>query len=132
MEIRKVDENFAVAPQVQPEDKAVADATRRHAATFDDEETSQPEVDAVRKAAEAAGLVFHFIPVWGGQFPDEAVAAFRKVREEADGPVLAYCRTGTRCITLDTLANPDNLTADERIERAAAAGYDLSALRPAL
>jgi sulfide:quinone oxidoreductase len=46
--------------------------------------------------------------------------------------VLAYCRTGTRCITLDTLANPDELTPDERIERAAAAGYDLSALRPAL
>ena len=58
--------------------------------------------------------------------------AFATVREEADGKVLAFCRTGTRSITLDALANVENETADARIERAERAGYDLSGLRDRL
>ena len=51
----------------------------------------------------------------------------------ADGPVLAYCRSGTRSCNLWALAaakaggDPDKITAD-----AAAAGYDLGNLRPLL
>ena len=51
----------------------------------------------------------------------------------ADGPVLAYCRSGTRSCNLWALAaaragrNPTLLIA-----QAEAAGYDLSALRPTL
>ena len=50
---------------------------------------------------EAAGLAFHHIPVPGGEFPPDAIRAFAKVFEKADGKVLAYCRTGTRSITLE-------------------------------
>ena len=57
---------------------------------------------------------------------------FAKVREEAGGKVLAFCRTGTRSITLDALANVEHESAAERIERAERAGYDLSALRDRL
>jgi len=42
--------------------------------------------------------------------------------------VLGYCRTGTRSITLDALANIGGLSAEERIARAQTAGYDLTAL----
>src|SRR3546814_5523978 len=67
----------------------------------DGEEPGQPTVSSVRDAAEAAGIAFHHIPVSGGEFPEVAIKAFAKVREEADGKVLAFCRTGTRSITLD-------------------------------
>ena len=50
----------------------------------------------------------------------------------ADGKVLAYCGSGQRATLLWMLSNPDNLSADERIERAAAAGYDLAGLREQL
>ena len=86
----------------------------------------------MREAAEAVGLAFHHIPVSGGEFPQVAIKAFATVREEADGKVLAFCRTGTRSITLDALANVENETADARIERAERAGYDLSGLRDRL
>ncbi len=83
----------------------------------------------MRNAAEAAGLAFHHIPVSGGEFSQNAIDAFGKVRDQADGKVLAYCRTGTRSITLDALSNVEGQSADELIEQAHKAGYDLSAMR---
>jgi sulfide:quinone oxidoreductase len=94
----------------------------------DGEEPGQPALDEMRRAAQEAGLAFHHIQVAGGQFPPAAVAAFAAIRRGTPGKVLAYCRTGTRAATLDALANIHGLTADERIARAQAAGYDLSAL----
>lgn len=135
MDIRPIDQGFAVAPQILPEHCAGIAAQGFVAVMCnrpDGEEPGQPGVAAVREAAQAAGLAFHHIPVAGGLFPDAAVAAFRAVRRGTEGPLLAYCRTGTRSITLDTLANPFALSADDRIRRAADAGYDLAALRDRL
>lgn len=130
MDIRPVSADFAVAPQIQPTDMAalvqqgfVAVMCNRP----DGEEDGQPDVATMRDAAQAAGLAFHHVPVSGGAFPEAAIAAFRAVRQGTDGRLLAYCRTGTRSITLDTLANPDALDAAERLGRARDAGYDLSA-----
>lgn len=131
MELREVDETFAVAPQMQP-DELPALAARGFAAVIcnrpDGEEPAQPPLDAMRTAAQEAGLAFHHIPVTGGLFPPAAVAAFAAVRRGTRGKVLAYCRTGTRSITLDALANIRGLSTEDRIAHANAAGYDLSAL----
>ena len=131
MEIRDVAPNFAVAQQIQPADAAQL-AERGFVAVVcnrpDGEEAGQPGVAEMREAAEANGLAFHHIPVSGGQFPEGAVAAFRAIRRGTEGPLLAYCRTGTRSITLDTLANPDDIDPSERLMRTANAGYDLTNL----
>ncbi|MGB3471047.1 MAG: TIGR01244 family sulfur transferase [Erythrobacter sp.] len=135
MEIRDVAPGFSVAPQIQPSELSEL-AERGFVAIIcnrpDGEEESQPSVMEMREAAQAAGLAFHHIPVAGGEFPDAAVAAFRAVRRGTEGPLLAYCRSGTRSITLDTLANPDEIDASERLMRGAAAGYDLTNLRDRL
>lgn len=131
MDIRTIDETLAVAPQMQPDDVAGL-AAQGFAALVcnrpDGEEPGQPPLDAMRAAAEAAGIAFHHIPVSGGAFPPAAVDAFGAIRRGTPGKVLAYCRTGTRAATLDALANVHSLSAAERIARAGAAGYDLSAL----
>ena len=60
-----------------------------------------------------------------------ATVAMRDAMARADGPVLAFCRSGTRSCNLWALAraglgdDPDALTGKAR-----AAGYDLTALRP--
>lgn len=135
MDIRPVDDGIAVAPQLQPQDMAAL-AEQGYVAVMcnrpDGEEPDQPAVAEMRAAAEAAGLAFHHIPVSGGAFPDAAIAAFRAVRKGTPGKVLAYCRTGTRSITMDTLAQAGEATADVLIARAAKAGYDLSAIRDRL
>jgi sulfide:quinone oxidoreductase len=131
MDIRQISEEFAVSPQI-----AIADlpaiAGRGFVALICNrpggEEPGQPSIDETREVAQAAGLAFHHIPVSGGDFPDAAIRAFRAVRKGSEGPVLAYCRTGMRSITLETLANTDGLDADERLSRAGSAGYDLSAI----
>lgn len=132
MKLNRVTQNFAVAPQLSLADLQDA-ADQGFVAIIcnrpDGEEAGQPTADAVRQAAEAAGLSFHHIPVSGGAFPDGAVDAFGKVRRETDGPVLAYCRSGTRSIMLDALSNADDLSAQARLENARQAGYDLSPLR---
>ena len=135
MKTVSVSESFAVSPQIRLEDmRELADAGYRTVICNrpDGEEPNQLDVASMRDAAQAAGIAFHHIPVSGGAFPPDVVEAFSKVREEADGKVLAFCRTGTRSITLDALANIENETADERIKRAQRAGYDLSGLRDRL
>ena len=131
MRLANVSETFAVAPQLAPGDmRALAGAGFSTVICNrpDGEEPSQPTVASMREAAEAAGLSFHHIPVSGGEFPPFAIKAFAKVREEADGKVLAFCRTGTRSITLDALADIEHESVDKRIDRARHAGYDLSGL----
>lgn len=135
MKLAHVSDTLTVSPQLGPDDmRAVADAGFRVVICNrpDGEEPNQPTVASLRDAAEATGLDFHHIPVSGGEFPPVAIKAFAKIRGEADGKVLAFCRTGTRSITLDALANIENESADERIERAQRAGYDLSGLRDRL
>ncbi len=135
MKITPVTDDFAVGPQPRPEDlPALAKAGFRTLICNrpDGEESDQPGVADMQAAAESSGMAFHHIPVSGGEFPDSAIDAFGRVRSDADGKVLAYCRTGTRAITLDALANCDRLCSDALIDRAREAGYDLSALRPRL
>ncbi|MCP9221625.1 TIGR01244 family sulfur transferase [Erythrobacter sp. LQ02-29] len=132
MIINRVDENFAVAPQIAPQDMAALAAdgfTTVICNRPDGEEPGQPDVATMRAAAEAEGMAFHHIPISGGVFPPESVAAQRAARQRATGRTLAYCRSGTRSITLDAIANPDDHDLEERLRLAADAGYDLSALR---
>lgn len=132
MDARKIDDRLTVSYQIQPEDlPAIAGAGFKAVVCNrpDNEEPGQPSVAQIRAAAEAEGLAFHHLPTSSGIFPDEVIDAFRDVRRTAGGPVFAYCRTGTRCATIDALANPDNKSADEIILAAANAGYDLSSLR---
>lgn len=131
MELRTVDATLAVAPQMKPEDLAELVAEGFTAVICnrpDGEEPGQPPIDDMRRASQEAGLAFHHIPVEGGVFPPAAVAAFAAIRRGTRGKLLAYCRTGTRSVTLDALANVGGLSADERIAHAKVAGYDLSAL----
>lgn len=131
MEIRSVSADFAVAPQIQPGDMAElasAGFTTVICNRPDGEEPGQPTVAEMRDAAQAAGLAFHHIPVSGGAFPAPAITAFGAVRRGSEGKVLAYCRTGTRSITLESLANPHRLSSEEILTQAREAGYDLSAM----
>ncbi|WBY07169.1 TIGR01244 family sulfur transferase [Sphingomonas sp. 7/4-4] len=134
--IRKIDEQISVAPQIAPEDVAgFADAGFKAIVNNrpEGEELDQPTGDAVRAAAEAAGLAYAEIPVTHAGFSATQVEAMAKALEGAGGPVLAYCRSGTRSCNLWALAeasrggDPDTLTA-----KAAGAGYDISGIRPLL
>jgi uncharacterized protein (TIGR01244 family) len=95
-----------------------------------DDQAAGPEIEA---AARAAGIDYLAIPITHAGFSHPQVAAMAEALEGAQGPVLGYCRSGTRSTLLWGLArasrgeDPDALAA-----AAAAAGYDLRPVRPAM
>jgi uncharacterized protein (TIGR01244 family) len=84
----------------------------------------------MRIAAEAAGLRFVDNPVTHPTMTAERVAAQAAALE--DGPVLAYCASGTRSSVLWSLAQVGRMAPDDILGATARAGYDLSALRARL
>lgn len=100
MQFRRITEDYAVSAQIDPQDmQAIKAAGFRSVVCHrpDGEQPGQPSAAAVRAAAEAAGLQFRHIPVASGApaRPDQ-IAEMRNALAEVDGPVFAYCRSGTR------------------------------------
>jgi len=135
-DIRSINDRISVAPQILPEDMAAIKAAGFVAIVNnrpDDEDSGQPSGDAIRAAAEAAGLAYSAIPVTHAGFSHPQIDAMAAALTAADGPVLAYCRSGTRSCNLWALAaakagrDPDLLVAQAR-----GAGYDLAGMKPTL
>ncbi|WP_309248310.1 beta-lactamase hydrolase domain-containing protein, partial [Salmonella enterica] len=57
----------------------------------DEEEAGQPAGEAIRAAAEAAGLTYVAIPITHAGFSHPQIDAMTQALVGADGPVLAYC-----------------------------------------
>lgn len=133
---RKLDDTISVAGQIEPAD--IVEAARQ-GFTFiinnrpDGEAPGQPSGAEMKAAADAAGLGYAAIPITHAGFSEEQVAAMGQALAAAPGPVLAFCRSGTRSTLIWALARaragdpPAELSA-----KAAAAGYDLSPIRPLL
>ncbi|MFI4933778.1 MAG: TIGR01244 family sulfur transferase [Caulobacterales bacterium] len=129
-QFRKVTDQLSVSPQITP-DEARAAAGQGFGLIInnrpDGEAPDQPAGAAVEAAARAAGADYLFIPVMGRPTPDQARAQAEAVAG-AKGPVLAYCRSGTRSITTWALgeAAAGARSREELVRLAAGAGYDLS------
>lgn len=128
-------EGLHASPQLSPSD--IAEAHRLGFRSIiinrpDGEEVGQPTIAAMKRAATEAGLGFAAIPIAPGQATDHDVALFEQALDALPKPILAYCRTGTRAATLWALSQSSVSDPDQVIATAAAAGYDLSPLRPYL
>ncbi|HLU14789.1 MAG TPA: TIGR01244 family sulfur transferase [Burkholderiaceae bacterium] len=97
-------DSFAVAPQLGPEDmQAVAQAGFKSVIiNRPDGEggAEQPSSSDVIAAAKAAGLTIEYQPVISGGMTEQDVLRFRELLQALPAPVLAYCRSGTRCTHL--------------------------------
>jgi len=103
MEIRQITEDYSVAPQIEASDVAEIAAAGFKSIICnrpDEEHPGQAPADEVRAAAENAGLEFRYIPVISGQITQENVADQASALDDLPTPVLAYCRSGTRCTNL--------------------------------
>ena len=136
LSIRPLNDRFAVAPQIAPEDVPAIAAAGYVAIVNnrpDDEEAGQPGGEALRAAAAAAGLGYVAIPVTQAGFSHPQLDAMAAALVAADGPVLAYCRSGTRSCNLWALAAAKSGRAPHLlVAQAEGAGYDLGGIRPML
>ena len=132
-EFCRLTENVVISPQLAIED--IAAAAELGISTIvnnrpDGEEPLAPQGDEIATAAAAAGLNYVAIPVSHAGFSEPQVDAMIAALEQADGPILAYCRSGTRSTLLWALAAAKQGEAPDSIALTAAqAGYDISPIR---
>lgn len=128
MELKKLTDGLSVASQIAPEDVArIKDAGFRAIMCNrpDGEGNDQPTFEEIEMAAQALGMECRYMPVTSGMVKDEQAEEFGEALTALPGPVLAYCRTGTRCTTLWSLSHAKDMPAAEILATAKAAGYDM-------
>lgn len=132
MDLREVTPDLSVSPQIDPADlPALAEAGFRAVIANRPDAEIDASLASARMAAEAgaAGLAFHYLPVVPGQLTPETVRQFSAILDAAEGPVLAYCRSGTRSATVWALGQSGRRPADEILRLTDAAGYDMRPIR---
>jgi len=135
MNMRKLSPRFFVSEQITTADLGVASAQGIKTVINnrpDNEAQGQPRSADLAAAAEELGMQFVNLPVVAGRLTDENIDQFERANRTLQGPILMYCRTGTRSTCLWALNEAKTLDVDAVMATTAQAGYDLTALRARL
>jgi sulfide:quinone oxidoreductase len=133
VQLIQIDARVYVSPQV-----AEADFAELAARGFRSVVNNRPDGEAPGQLANAEaearalaeGLEFRHLPVSCMDVTeDDKVAAFGELLAELPGPIVFYCKSGTRCATLWTQVEALRVGADRALAIALKAGFDLEAIR---
>ena len=135
MDIRALTPDYAVSPQIDPEDLPAIKAAG-YVTVIDNRPDGEipPDLhtDVMRQAAEALGLTFVANPIIGGAMTQDNVVVQRAAIDGSAGPVFAYCASGNRSSVVWALAHAGEHPVEELIGIPARFGYNLEQLRPML
>lgn len=135
MDIRQITPRFFAAPQISPEEmpQIVAIGIKRVLCNRPDEEIPPSHhASVMEQAARDAGLEFVCLPLTHQTMTSDVIAQNKALMDDCDGPVLAYCASGTRSTIAWALAAALEMPVEEVVSAARNGGYDLSNLRPTL
>ena len=135
MQINQISQELSVSPQISVEEiSAIKEQGFKTIICNRPDKESEDQIDmqSLKDAAEKNGIKFIAQPVVSGAVSDAQVLAFKNFLAGAEKPVLAFCRTGTRCSILWSLSMAGELAADTILEKTKNAGYDLSHLQQRL
>ncbi len=132
MKVQALSSQLSVSPQLSLDD--VRQAQEAGIKTLicnrpDGEGPDQTTFVEIQRLAEELGMQAHYQPIISGQMDDEHAAEFGRLLADAEAPVLAYCRTGTRSTNLWALSQAANAPADDLLRAAQKAGYNITSLR---
>jgi uncharacterized protein (TIGR01244 family) len=131
---RRLSDQVLASPQITLAD--LAEASRQGVTLIinnrpEGESEDQVPGAVIEAEARALGMDYRAIPVTHAGFSGPQVTAMTEALDGAAGQVLAYCRSGTRSTLLWALAeSARGGDADALTSQAAAAGYDVSPVRP--
>ncbi|MBT4521262.1 MAG: TIGR01244 family phosphatase [Halieaceae bacterium] len=128
MKIVRLTDTLAVSEQITPDDVVAVAAAGFEVLVNnrpDGEEIGQPTSDQIAAAAKDAGLSYHYLPITAFNFPGPDIDRIAELLDDSDRPVLAFCRTGTRCTNL-WVATRDDSERESAAGQARQLGYDLS------
>ena len=133
MQLKQVNPEFWVADQITVPDIELI-AARGIKTIFcnrpDGEGPDQPNVIEIEQALQPYGIQIRYLPVVSGKVTDEQAEEFKQLYLQAQKPLLAYCRSGTRSITLWALSQVTDQTLDQMLLTAKTLGYDLQGVVP--
>jgi uncharacterized protein (TIGR01244 family) len=132
MDIRALTPDYAVSPQIAPEDLPALKAAGYSVVINNRPDGEIPphlRTDVMQSAAQALGLVFVVNPVIGGAMTMQNVDAQRAAVAQATGPVFAYCASGNRSSVVWALAHAGTIPTDDLIDIPARFGYNLEPFR---
>ncbi|WP_407497688.1 TIGR01244 family sulfur transferase [Acinetobacter baumannii] len=133
MELKRVNQDFYVAGQITANDIVkIADQGIKTLICHrpDGEGADQPNVIEIEEAAQRHGLNVIYQPVISGKITDQQVTEFKQLYQNAQKPVLAYCRSGMRAISLWALAEVAPQDAALLFESGNKLGFNLKGLVP--
>ena len=127
--INSLTDEISVSSQIAPSD--VADIAAQGYRSIicnrpDGEGADQPTFAEIEKLARQLGIATAYLPVSTGKVSDSDAQAFKSALGELPKPVLAYCRSGTRCATLWSLAESGTRPLADILKHTKLAGYDMS------
>lgn len=100
IQVQPLSPDLSVAPQLGPDAMAaLADAGYKSVINNRPDfegGPDQPTSAQMEAAAEAAGLVYAYLPVAPGYQSPEEIARFAELMATLPRPILAFCRSGTR------------------------------------
>ena len=131
MELHRLTDDVSVAAQISVDDVSAIKAAGFRSLVChrpDGEVPDQPAFDDIAFAARAAGLEVRYQPVVSGRMVAADASEFGRLMEHLPKPILAYCRTGTRCTALWALAEVKSRSVADILNIAQAAGYDMAAV----
>lgn len=133
LKIVSLTETLSVAPQIAASDIPDIAALGYRVLINnrpDAEEPGQLASDEARGVAERSGLAYEYLPVTAATLTIAEVDAFGQLLAGLEGPILAHCRSGTRCYLLwaATQVRGGKASAADLIRQAAEKGFDISAL----
>lgn len=135
-DFRKLSDTMFASPQIGLQDVATARDLGIALIVNNRPEGESPDQvpgEEIEAAARDLGIAYLAIPITHAGFSHPQVSALVEAMQSADGPVLGYCRSGTRSTLLWALARASMGEDPAALADAAAnAGYDVGAIRPAM
>lgn len=132
MDLRQITDSYTSAPQLEPGDMAALAARGVRTVICNRPDPENPpalQAAAMQAAAEAAGLAFVYNPVTGGAMTEDNVEEQAEAVAASDGPVVAYCASGTRSTVVWAFGVAGEMATDDILASAAGGGYQLEGLR---
>jgi uncharacterized protein (TIGR01244 family) len=133
MQTTQVTDFLSVAGQISKED--IAALAKGGVATIinnrpDNEEPGQLTAADAEAEAKKQGIDYRYLPITTGNITRAQVAEFEKLLLRSPKPILAHCRSGTRCYLMWAAARAlfDRESPLKLVAQAAINGYDLRIL----
>ncbi|MBX7458889.1 TIGR01244 family phosphatase [Qipengyuania sp. 1NDH17] len=135
-QFKQLTEKFWASPQIDVADVETAKAegfTHIICNRPDSEAPDQPSAAEIGAAARQLGMGFSEVPVSSAGFSLPQVDAMQDALAKGGDKVLGYCRSGTRSTLLWAMVQAKaGADLDDIEQKASAAGYSTSAIRPTM